>query len=173
MWVFNTSKMTSITSLPKDILVNCVGKHACAICLAKLAGTCRRLWITLGNHRKIVTWKAKIKKRSINHLLFPASVEGSQCLVDFFIKKGAYKLDEGLHGAARGGHKDLVEFFIAKGANLWNWGLRGASHGGHKELIDFFIAKGANEWNLGLAFASMGGHKELIKFFENKLASNN
>lgn len=103
-----------------------------------------------------------------------AAKGGHKELVNFFLEKGMKFLSYGVSGAAEGGNMDLINFLISKRANDWeDQGLIGAAKGGHKKLVDFFISEGAYSWNYALEAAAEGGHRDLIDFFILKGANLN
>ena len=82
------------------------------------------------------------------------------------------RYDDGMNGAACGGHRGLVEYFIERGASDWNRGMAGAAWKGHKELVELFIKQGASNFDGGMFWAAWGGHKELVDFFIERGAHN-
>lgn len=88
-------------------------------------------------------------------------------VVDICISRGAHNWNNGMGGAALGGHGQLVDFFIGKGADFMNGGLWDAALGGHLDLVKFFVdEKGADRMSsVALSEAARGGHWDLIFYF--------
>lgn len=169
----------SLLTLPRDVIIWCIGQIACSLCLVRLSQTCKRLYDLLSDHPKIVSWRSVYPAKNI--LLMEASHRNEPCIIDFLIKKYSFRRvfykkcslnwNWGLYGACTGGHQDLAKFFIRKGANRFDFAVQAASSGNHKELIDYLIEKnnGLIEMDSilyhGLYGASRGNHIGLIGYF--------
>ena len=110
--------------------------------------------------------------------LHDAAKAGRRDVVELFYvmtserQRVSKRYDDGMNGAACGGHRGLVEYFIERGASDWNRGMAGAAWKGHKELVELFIKQGASNFDGGMFWAAWGGHKELVDFFIERGAHN-
>lgn len=73
---------SSLFTLPRDIIVDCIAQNLCAMCIVRLSSTCRRLRGFLNNHPKIVKWSAIFKNSPSEKCLVYATLEGSQCIIN-------------------------------------------------------------------------------------------
>jgi len=100
---------------------------------------------------------------SINSQFFLAIKEGYIDIVEYTIRKGATRFNDGIKIASEDGHEDIVKLMLRKGADP-NLGLYGATLGNHEDIIKLVIDEGANDWNLGLNGASLRGHIGIAKY---------
>ena len=107
--------------------------------------------------------------------LYRPAKEGDLNEIKRLIKKSViesnnyFNWNNGMHGAAEGGHMNIVKLMIKKGASNWNKGMYGAAEGGHIDIIQFFIDKGADDWNWSMQGADCFGHIDIVEFFIDKL----
>ena len=94
--------------------------------------------------------------------------QGLRDLVLYCVRMGTstWGWEQGMWGAAEGGHQDIVEYFVAKGARDWDLGMSCAAKGGHRELVDYFVSKGATDWYGSKCWARKGGHRDVVVYCE-------
>ena len=85
---------------------------------------------------KVVYYTDKYKNKALYH----ASLKGMKNfdIVKFLLIRG-YDKNDGLIGAARGGHKNLVEYFVYRGANDF---INAYLNSGDDSLRDYFRSQG-------------------------------
>lgn len=128
-------------------------------------------YAAMKNHRHIVDYILSLKphwdKMTLNNGMAGAAEGGHRDLVELFIQRGADNWIKGATGAARGGHEDLVDFFMARTdrrEDLLDSVLVGAAEGGHIHLVEKSIKLGATRLGWALASAAANGHKNVVEF---------
>lgn len=90
-----------------------------------------------------------------------AAEGGHRGLIGLSTDRGARNWNRGMIGAARGGHIDMVKEFLVLGANALEKGLIAGAEGGHEHMVEFFILRGARNLNEAITTAARNGHKHL------------
>lgn len=152
-----------------------------------VASTCTKFHKRFFNHP--ATWRTW----SVAEALRVAALRNNKELIDVLLRDNTcIDMNDGLCGAAQGGHCDLINFFISKGAKAeaamhnagyggkldiikllrkqcpvlsqLRSGFTGAARAGHRNLVEYFIAEGVPlKW--GLQGAAYGNRKTLVNFF--------
>lgn len=169
--------------LPRD-LWSLVGNRCNLSSKFKIAATCTKLQTYFNASYDLNKWTTTINDSYLNPCsgVQKAAKYNYGDLVGYILYKYPmascnYLMNNGLYGAAQGGHLGLVYFFISKGAENWNHALACAAKGGHRNLVDFFLLKGSGHsyfftFDAPLEYAAKAGHKDLVDLFISKGATD-
>lgn len=80
-------------------------------------------------------------------------------------------INDGLVGAAAGGHIEIVNFLLSKGAKPNNKSLVAACQGGNIEIVEIMVKGGAKNWNDGLIVAAEMGNTIILRMMLEKGAT--
>ncbi len=69
-----------------------------------------------------------------------------------------------MHWACKTGNQRLIDLLIANGNHEWNDGLLGAARGGHVDIATLMITRGAINVHRAFIVACEYGHLDLVKF---------
>ena len=119
----------------------------------------KRLQQILANHIKVLEWKHS----QLDKKIWLVSSVGWEKSVIVFLAKGADP-NEGIKGAAAGGHMDIVKLLLDKGADP-NEAIESAAAYGYMDIVKLCLEKGADP-NAGIRGASENGHMDIIEFLE-------
>jgi hypothetical protein len=85
-------------------------------------------------------------------------------LFQYLLERGA-TVNDGLMGAASGGHNDLIDYFISLGADDFDMALTSAVQRGKLDSVKYLMTMRINDYHFAMQAAIMNYNVDLVKLF--------